>query len=83
MVHYNETTPHLHYTFVPVVFDTKKALIKVTNQSLTKVDSVEKQIDDFKQVLSKNLFGKTVIKPDDLDTFKSVLANMKKNVKPT
>ena len=155
VVHYDETTPHLHYAFVPVVFDAKKerykvsakevltrhdlqtfhddldqtlkqtlpfyeqgilnnktlpfenvaeikkyndqfkalkeelanveenisakkALLKVTNQALTEVDLAEKQIDDFKQALSKNLFGKTVIKPDDLDRFKSVLANMKK-----
>ena len=155
VVHYDETTPHLHYAFVPVVFDNKKsrykvsakevltrhdlqtfhedldqdlkkvlpfyeqgilnnktlpfenvaeikkyndqfkalkeelanveenisakkALLKVTNQALTEVDLAEKQIDDFKQALSKNLFGKTVIKPDDLDRFKSVLANMKK-----
>ncbi|KIU20065.1 Plasmid recombination enzyme [Weissella cibaria] len=155
VVHYDETTPHLHYAFVPVVFDAKKerykvsakevltrhdlqtfhdeldqnlktvlpfyeqgilnhktlpfenvaeikkyndqfkvlkdelvnveenisakkALLKVTNEALTEVDLAEKQIDDFKQALSKNLFGKTVIKPDDLDRFKSVLANMKK-----
>ncbi|WP_349535733.1 MobV family relaxase, partial [Leuconostoc mesenteroides] len=155
VVHYDETTPHLHYAFIPVVFDAKKerykvsakevltrhdlqtfhddldqdlkqvlpfyekgilnhktlpfenvaeikkyndqfkalkdelvnveenisakkALLKVTNQALTEVDLAEKQIDDFKQALSKNLFGKTVIKPDDLDRFKSVLANMKK-----
>ncbi|KAA8360570.1 mobilization protein [Leuconostoc carnosum] len=155
VVHYDETTPHLHYAFIPVVFDAKKerykvsakavltrhdlqtfhddldqdlkqalpfyeqgilnnktlpfenvaeikkyndqfkvlkdelvnveenisakkALLKVTNQALTEVELAEKQIDDFKQALSKNLFGKTVIKPDDLDLFKSVLANMKK-----
>ena len=155
VVHYDETTPHLHYAFVPVVFDAKKerykvsakevltrhdlqtfhddldqtlkqtlpcyeqgilnnktlpfenvaeikkyndqfkalkeelanveenisakkALLKVTNHALTEVELAEKQIDDFKQALSKNLFGKTVIKPDDLDRFKSVLANMKK-----
>lgn len=155
VVHYDETTPHLHYAFVPVVFDAKKerykvsakevltrhdlqtfhddldqnlkavlpfyeqgilnhktlpfenvaaikkyndqfkalkeelanieenisakkALLKVTDQALTEVELSEKQIDDFKQALSKNLFGKTVIKPDDLDRFKSVLANMKK-----
>ena len=155
VVHYDETTPHLHYAFVPVVFDAKKerykvsakevltrhdlqtfhdeldqnlkaalpfyekgilnhktlpfenvaeikkyndqfkalkeelanveenisakkALLKVTNQALTGVDLAEKQIDDFKQALSKNLFGKTVLKPDDLDRFKSVLANTKK-----
>ena len=155
VVHYDETTPHLHYAFVPVVFDAKKerykvsskqvltrhdlqtfhddldqdlkkvlpfyekgvlnnktlpfenvaeikkyndqfkvlkeelanveenisakkALLKVTDQALTEVELAEKQIDDFKQALSKNLFGKTVIKPDDLDRFKSVLANMKK-----
>ena len=155
VVHYDETTPHLHYAFVPVVFDAKKerykvsakevltrhdlqtfhddldqnlktvlpfyeqgilnhktlpfenvaeikkyngqfkalkeelanveenisakkALLKVTNQALTEVELAEKQIDDFKQALSKNLFGKTVIKPDDIGRFKSVLANMKK-----
>ncbi|MBS0943258.1 plasmid recombination protein [Leuconostoc mesenteroides] len=155
VVHYDETTPHLHYAFVPVVFDpkkerykvsakqvltrhdlqtfhddldqdlkkvlpfyekgvlnnktlpfenvaeikkyndqfkalkdeltnveenisAKKALLKITNQGLNEVDLAEKQIDDFKQALSKNLFGKTVIKPDDLDRFKTVLANMKK-----
>ena len=155
VVHYDETTPHLHYAFVPVVFDdkksrykvsakevltrhdlqtfhddldqhlkkvlpfyeqgilnnktlpfenvaeikkyndqlnalkteladveenitAKKALLKITDQALTEVDLAEKQIDDFKQDLSKNIFGKTVLKPDDLDRFKSVLATMKK-----
>ncbi|MDI6614962.1 MobV family relaxase [Leuconostoc suionicum] len=155
VVHYDETTPHLHYAFVPVVFDdkkardkvsakevltrhdlqtfhedldqhlkkvlpfyeqgilnhktlpfenvaeikkyndqfnalkteladveenirAKKALLTITNQALTEVDLAEKQIDAFKQALSKNLFGKTVLKPDDLDRFKNVLATMKK-----
>lgn len=155
VVHYDETTPHLHYAFVPVVFDdkksrykvsakevltrhdlqsfhedldqdlkkvlpfyeqgilnhktlpfenvaeikkyndqfndlkteladveenirAKKALFKLTDQALTEVDLAEKKIDDFKQDLSKNFFGKTVLKPDDLDRFKNVLATMKK-----
>ncbi|WP_273706947.1 plasmid recombination protein, partial [Leuconostoc mesenteroides] len=154
-VHYDETTPHLHYAFVPVVFDDKKsrykvsakevltrhdlqtfhddldqhlkkvlpfyeqgilnnktlpfenvaeikkyndqfnalkneladvednirakqALLTITNQALREVDLAEKQIDDFKKDLSKNIFGKTVLKPDDLDRFKGVLATMKK-----
>ena len=155
VVHYDETTLHLHYAFVPVVFDDKKSrykvsakevltrqdlqtfhedldqhlkkvlpfyeqgilnnktlpfenvaeikkyndqfnalkteladveenirakqtLLTITDQALTEVDLAEKQIDDFKQALSKNLFGKTVLKPDDLDRFKNVLATMKK-----
>ncbi|QEA58165.1 mobilization protein (plasmid) [Weissella hellenica] len=155
VVHYDETTPHLHYAFIPVIFDVKKsrykvsakevltrhdlqtfhedldqhlkkvlpfyeqgilnnktlpfenvaeikkyndqfnalkteladiednirakqAALKITDQALMEVDLAEKQIDDFKQDLSKNLFGKTVLKPDDLDRFKSVLATMKK-----
>ena len=155
VVHYDETTPHLHYAFVPVVFDVKKsrykvsakevltrhdlqtfhedldqdlkkvlpfyehgilnnktlpfenvaeikkyndqfnalknelaevednirakqAVLKITDQALTEVDLAEKQIDAFKQDLSKNIFGKTVLKPDDLDRFKSVLSTMKK-----
>ncbi|WP_257229771.1 plasmid recombination protein [Leuconostoc sp. DB-1] len=28
VVHYDETTPHLHYAFVPVVFDDKNHVIK-------------------------------------------------------
>lgn len=156
VVHYDETTPHLHYAFIPVVFDAKKsrdkvsakevltrhdlqtfhedldqhlkkvlpfyeqgilnnktlpfenvaeikkyndqfnalkteladiednirakqAVLKITDQALTEVDLAEKQINDFKQALSKNLFGKTVLKPDDLDRFKNVLATMKKD----
>ncbi|MBU7538439.1 plasmid recombination protein [Leuconostoc lactis] len=155
VVHYDETTPHLHYAFVPVVFDSKKsrdkvsakevltrhdlqtfhadldqdlkkvlpfyekgilnnktlpfenvaeikkyndqfnalkteladveknirakqAVLQITEQALTEVDLAEKQIDAFKQALSKNIFGKTVLKPDDLDRFKNVLATMKK-----
>ncbi|MBJ7676616.1 mobilization protein [Weissella confusa] len=155
VVHYDETTPHLHYAFVPVVFDSKKsrdkvsakevltrhdlqtfhedldqhlkkvlpfyeqgilnhktlpfenvaeikkyndqfnalkteladveenirakqAVLQITDQALTEVDLAEKQIDAFKQDLSKNIFGKTVLKPDDLDRFKSVLSTMKK-----
>ncbi|VTU63308.1 mobilization protein [Lactobacillus johnsonii] [Leuconostoc pseudomesenteroides] len=155
VVHYDETTPHLHYAFVPVVFDDKKtrykvsakevltrhdlqtfhddldqhlkkvlpfyeqgilnnktlpfenvaeikkyndqfntlkaeladiednirakqAVLKITDQALTEVDLAEKQIEVFKQDLSRNIFGKTVLKPDDLDRFKSVLATMKK-----
>ncbi len=155
VVHYDETTPHLHFAFVPVVFDAKKArdkvsakevltrhdlqtfhedldqhlkkvlpfyeqgilnnktlpfenvaeikkyndqfntlkaeladiennirakqaVLKITDKAVTEVDLAEKQIDDFKQDLSKNLFGKTVLKPDDLDRFKNVLATMKK-----
>nr|WP_273706858.1 hypothetical protein [Leuconostoc mesenteroides] len=56
----------------------KQAVLKITDQALKEVDLAEKQIDDFKQALSKNLFGKTVLKPDDLDRFKNVLATMKK-----
>ncbi|MSB67224.1 MULTISPECIES: MobV family relaxase [Leuconostoc] len=155
VVHYDETTPHLHYAFVPVVFDNKKArdkvsakevltrhdlqtfhddldqhlkkllpfyeqgilnnktlpfenvteikkyndqfnalkteladiednirakqaVLKITDQALTEVGLAEKQIEVFKQDLSKNIFGKTVLKPDDLNRFKSVLATMKK-----
>ncbi|MCJ2160597.1 hypothetical protein MTO74_10785, partial [Leuconostoc mesenteroides] len=51
----------------------KQALLTITDQALTEVDLAEKQIEVFKQDLSKNLFGKTVLKPDDLDRFKIVL----------
>ena len=56
----------------------RQALLTITDQALTEVDLAEKQIEVFKQDLSKNLFGKTVLKPDDLDRFKIVLGTMKK-----
>ena len=58
--------------------EAKQAVLKITDQALTEVDLAEKQIDDFKQALSKNLFGKTALKPEDLDRFKNVVATMKK-----
>lgn len=33
-VHYDETTPHLHYCFIPVVFDEKKQREKVDRKSI-------------------------------------------------
>lgn len=33
-VHYDETTPHLHYCFIPVVFDGKKQREKVDRKSI-------------------------------------------------
>lgn len=33
-VHFDETTPHLHYTFIPVVFDEKKKREKVSRRDL-------------------------------------------------
>ena len=57
--------------------EAKQAVLKITDQALTEVDLAEKQIDDFKQALSKNLFGKTALKPEDLDRFKNVVATMK------
>ncbi|MDM7540241.1 MobV family relaxase [Leuconostoc mesenteroides] len=39
VVHYDETTPHLHYAFVPVVFDDKKSRYKVSaKEVLTRQD---------------------------------------------
>ena len=33
-VHFDETTPHLHYTFIPVIFDEKKKREKVSRRDL-------------------------------------------------
>ena len=33
-IHYDETTPHLHYCFIPVVFDEKKQREKVDRKSI-------------------------------------------------
>ena len=55
-VHLDETTPHLHYVFVPVTLDKKKGIEKVSaKEVITKVD-----LKSFHQDLDKYLMSKGI-----------------------
>ncbi len=50
-VHHDETTPHLHYAFIPVVFDEKKQREKVSAKEVL----TRKELSSFHQDLDKYL----------------------------
>ena len=49
VVHYDETTPHLHYAFVPVVFDNKKSRYKVSAKEVLTRHDLQTFHDDLDQ----------------------------------
>jgi len=50
-IHHDETTPHLHYAFIPVVFDEKKQREKVSAKEVL----TRKELSSFHQDLDKYL----------------------------
>ena len=54
-VHYDETTPHLHYTFIPVVLDQKKMREKVSRKELFTLKELYSFHDDLSNYLSDKL----------------------------
>ena len=55
VVHYDETTPHLHYAFVPVVFDNKKSRYKVSAKEVLTRHDLQTFHEDLDQHLKKVL----------------------------
>ena len=55
VVHYDETTPHLHYAFVPVVFDDKKSRYKVSAKEVLTRHDLQTFHEDLDQDLKKVL----------------------------
>ncbi|MCP8852759.1 MobV family relaxase, partial [Latilactobacillus sakei] len=55
VVHYDETTPHLHYAFVPVVFDDKKSRYKVSAKEVLTRQDLQTFHEDLDQHLKKEL----------------------------
>lgn len=54
-VHFDESTPHLHYTFIPVVFDAKKNREKVSRKELFTLKELYSFHDDLEKHLSEKL----------------------------
>ncbi|XOV96041.1 plasmid recombination protein [Streptococcus thermophilus] len=55
VVHYDETTPHLHYAFVSVIFDNKKSRYKVSAKEVLTRHDLQTFHDDLDQDLKKVL----------------------------
>lgn len=53
VVDYDETTTHLHYAFVPVVFDSKKERYKVSAKQVLTRHDLQTFHDDLDQDLKK------------------------------
>lgn len=58
-VHYDETTPHLHFTFIPVVFDEKKQREKVSRKELFTLKELYSFHEDLEKHLQEKL-GKNI-----------------------
>ena len=54
-VHFDESTPHLHYTFIPVVFDAKKNREKVSRKELFTLKELYSFHADLEKHLSEKL----------------------------
>lgn len=54
-VHFDESTPHLHFTFIPVVFDEKKQREKVSRKELFTLKELYSFHDDLEKHLSEKL----------------------------
>lgn len=55
VVHYDETTPHLHYAFVPVTFDEKKQREKVSAKEVLNRKDLQSFHDDLDKQLKEKL----------------------------
>ncbi|MCJ2171025.1 plasmid recombination protein, partial [Enterococcus durans] len=55
IVHYDETTPHLHYGFVPVVYDEKKDRLKVSAKEVLNRKDLQTFHDDLNNHLKEKL----------------------------
>lgn len=54
-VHYDETTPHLHYTFIPVIYDEKKNREKVSCKEIFRLKELYSFHDDLEKCLTARL----------------------------
>jgi len=55
VVHYDETTPHLHYAFIPVTFDKKKQREKVSAKEVLNRKDLQSFHDDLDKQLKEKL----------------------------
>lgn len=71
-VHYDETTPHLHYCFIPVVFDAKKQREKVDRKSIFTLKELKTFHNDLQSHINQSLGYEVNIVTGELKTRKNL-----------
>lgn len=74
-VHYDETTPHLHYCFIPVVFDEKKQREKVDRKSIFTLKELKTFHTDLQSHINNILGYEVPILNGELKTRKNLSIN--------
>ena len=74
-VHYDETTPHLHYCFIPIVFDEKKQREKVDRKSIFTLKELKTFHSDLQNHVSQALGYEINILTGELKTRKNLSIN--------
>lgn len=74
-VHYDETTPHLHYCFIPIVFDEKKQREKVDRKSIFTLKELKTFHNDLQSHINKSLGYEVPILNGELKTRKNLSIN--------
>ena len=74
-VHYDETTPHLHYCFIPVVFDEKKQREKVDRKSIFTLKELKTFHNDLQSHINKSLGYEVPILNGELKNRKNLSIN--------
>lgn len=74
-IHYDETTPHLHYCFIPVVFDEKKQREKVDRKSIFTLKELKTFHTDLQTHINQALGYEVQLLNGELKTRKNLSIN--------
>ena len=71
-VHYDETTPHLHYCFIPIIYDEKKKREKVDRKSIFTLKELKTFHTDLQDHINQALGYETKILNGELKNRKNI-----------
>lgn len=71
-VHFDETTPHLHYCFVPVVYDEKKQREKVDRKSIFTIKELKTFHNDLQKHIEQRLGYDPKVVTGEMQTRKNI-----------
>lgn len=74
-VHFDETTPHLHYCFIPIIFDEKKQREKVDRKSIFTLKELKTFHTDLQNHINQALGYEVPIVTGELKTRKNLSIN--------
>lgn len=82
MIHYDETMPHLHFKFIPLVPDLKKGGYKVNAKEVINKADLQSFHQDLQAYLDEQGIGLSIVKDVTVDKdYKKSIADLKKETK--